>query len=311
MESSSACDRIVLNVGGRIFETSKGTLMMSGSGYFHAKFTTGETMLSYKRGRFETETESIFLDRDGTLFDDVLYFMRTGDLRTKTKLTASTLEDLKVEATYYIYDDLIDACQKALNDMTPPTVKPPRFHGLVVSATQAKRLHVPEGSILYIAAATLAGRCVVNRYRNDPPNNFDLNNPGCYLNTWHKEDTGDFQLFISTTGAHNIDNHVIAHVGMDHVHVAKLPINFDFRHELRLCVAPTSSENRVLVGALGSGEWHVSCWIGRPEDIPGLNMSSNGARAHNTATANATAATTANANFASATGNNDGQCVQS
>jgi len=268
-------DQITLNIGGRAFTTSKSTLILSGSGYFHGRFTTGETLAE--------GAHTIFIDRDGLLFDDILFFMRSGSLRAKTRITPTTLVDLAAEAEFYVYGDLAEACQVALRNLKTSlveAVKPrpsnAKFHALIVSSNQYKRLRVPEGAVLYIATATLAGRCRVVRYNgyvDDPtPCDYDKNNPGCYLMTTKKEDTGDFQLYLSTSGISGDNEICIAHAGMDQFQVSKRPVRFDFRHDLRITALPSTPDRRVLLGALGSGDWHVSCWIGRPEDIPGLMM---------------------------------------
>ena len=61
-------DRVILNVGGAVFETSVSTLC-SGSAYFAAQFSRWDEM--------EGERE-VFLDRDGDAFAIVLSFLRSG-----------------------------------------------------------------------------------------------------------------------------------------------------------------------------------------------------------------------------------------
>lgn len=107
---------IVLDVGGKTFKTSRSTLLMSGSGYFHGRFTTGETLSNNSQDQKDLSL-LLFIDRDGSLFDEVLFYMRTGNLRAKTKMAPSLLMDLKVEAAYYAYDQLATSCQQALNSL--------------------------------------------------------------------------------------------------------------------------------------------------------------------------------------------------
>lgn len=85
---------IVLDVGGMIHKTNKKTLMEH-SGYFR-------TMLnSFREGE---EKNPIFIDRDGELFRQLLYFMRTHRVWNST-LTHDLLE----EADYYDISGLEEA----------------------------------------------------------------------------------------------------------------------------------------------------------------------------------------------------------
>ncbi|KAL3913631.1 MAG: hypothetical protein SGARI_000559 [Bacillariaceae sp.] len=273
-------DQIVLDIGGKVFKASRTTLRFSGSRYFKGRFTTGTTLTQ------DCDSSApIFIDRDGSLFDEILFFMRTQNLRAKTQLTATTLVDLVGEAEFYGYDALKEACESALLQLKLSIVKNTqlrpcnaKFYALIVTATSYKRLRIPEGAILYVASATIGGRCRVDRYRRNP-NVPDIAIPGCFLNTHASRDTGDFQLFLCPTGSPREKAFCIAHVGMDHIHVGSKPVDFDFRHDLRLTVSPTSEERKILLGVTGSGEWHVSCWVGRPDEIPGLGSPPSAAAA--------------------------------
>ena len=81
-------DRVTLNAGGRIFETTALTLKTSGAGYFEALLgETGAKLPGRKRARVSADGDDapgghreLFIDRDPDRFADVLSFMRTSRL---------------------------------------------------------------------------------------------------------------------------------------------------------------------------------------------------------------------------------------
>ena len=81
-------DRVTLNAGGRIFETTALTLKTSGAGYFEALLgETGAKLPGRKRARVSADGDDapgghreLFIDRDPDRFADVLSFMRTDRL---------------------------------------------------------------------------------------------------------------------------------------------------------------------------------------------------------------------------------------
>ena len=115
----SESTRIIINAGGRIFETSKTTLLASGSGYFEGLLgSTGETMKCKKRARVSADAgddapAELFLDRDPDVFADVLKYMRANRLPAAVRADAHRLDDLKSEAEFFAYDRLVAACDEA------------------------------------------------------------------------------------------------------------------------------------------------------------------------------------------------------
>lgn len=97
-------DGVKLNVGGTVFMTSKGTL------------TKGDTMLSAMfSGRLPTTEHtdgSVFIDRSGKHFDTILNFLRDGSVPLPE--TERELSELKIEATYYCIQELVDVCNSRL-----------------------------------------------------------------------------------------------------------------------------------------------------------------------------------------------------
>ncbi|KAJ0260652.1 BTB/POZ domain-containing protein [Hirschfeldia incana] len=85
---------ISINVGGRIFQTSKQTLTLAGT----------DSLLS----KLATESSPRFLDRDPALFSVLLYILRTGNLPARS--TSFDVRDLIEESRYYgIEPFLIDS----------------------------------------------------------------------------------------------------------------------------------------------------------------------------------------------------------
>ena len=172
--------RIVINAGGRVFETSTTTLKLSGAGYFEALLgDTGTQMRGRKRARpgddapevtgsAEDDAPSapreIFIDRDPDVFADVLRYMRANRLPAAAAADAHRLEDLKTEAEFFCYDRLVAACDEAIEALTPrcltlhvdmcwSTNEGPRER----NPENVVEVDVPKGQILYIVSAVPLG----------------------------------------------------------------------------------------------------------------------------------------------------------
>lgn len=274
---ATAKDRITVNVGGRLFETTKTTL--DACGFFKALLgDTGSALAGASDSK--DPREPIYVDSDPDLFEDILFFMRRNVIRSKTKLDITRLTDLKTEAEFFAFDVLVKACEKAINSIAK-TVKEKRdsekvhahAESAVISPGDNHTIFVPSAkSVVYIVSATLAGRCRMRRYAGYPEEDKDENGktndiPGCYLDTAEKKDTGDFQL-LASFGEHSHPV-CLAHVGLDNIHVSNKPVNYDFRQDLRICLTP-DDDLEVTLGSGGSGEWHVIYWVGDADAIPQL-----------------------------------------
>ena len=88
-------DKITLNVGGELFTTYRSTILESGSPVLC-------DLVNSKQGQ-KTQQEPIFIDRNGELFRDVIYCIRTNLIFTRE---LAKLEALHEEATYYKLDTM-------------------------------------------------------------------------------------------------------------------------------------------------------------------------------------------------------------
>ena len=118
--------RVLVNAGGRVFETTALTLKTCGAGYFEALLgETGAKLPGRKRARVSADGDDapgggqreIFIDRDPDRFADVLSFMRSDCLPAAAAKDLDRLHDLRVEAEFLAYDALLDACDKALDSL--------------------------------------------------------------------------------------------------------------------------------------------------------------------------------------------------
>jgi hypothetical protein len=89
--AKAQAERIRLNVGGTLFQTSRDTLMIEGS-YFYA-------MLASRVWQPDEHGE-YFIDRDPTYFSRILHGLRTGKLNM-AGLSSDQMEELHLELDYY------------------------------------------------------------------------------------------------------------------------------------------------------------------------------------------------------------------
>ncbi|PAV75820.1 hypothetical protein WR25_13636 [Diploscapter pachys] len=96
--TSTGGERVLLNVGGKIFETTLFTLNKIGNSVL-------ATMVSdrWKRG------VEIFIDRDPTHFGKILNYLRDGDEFTVPQ-DVDACEELKREAQFYNLPGLVELC---------------------------------------------------------------------------------------------------------------------------------------------------------------------------------------------------------
>ncbi|CAO3696848.1 unnamed protein product [Rhizopus stolonifer] len=103
-------EKIKLNVGGKVFHTLKETLKRSP---FFNTLLEGDM-----QGHAMTEEGEIIVDKNGTLFEYVLSYLRTRNLDWISDKTL--LQRLNVEADFYGLSDMKDAINVKLN--TPKIV---------------------------------------------------------------------------------------------------------------------------------------------------------------------------------------------
>ncbi|KAL9653319.1 hypothetical protein ABK040_001955 [Willaertia magna] len=91
-----ASDRIKLNVGGKIFESSKETLICKKDTFFYAMLSSGIWQPDEKGGAY-------FIDRCPKLFHHFLDYLRYGECDL-SNLTEFEKKKLKIEADFYCID---------------------------------------------------------------------------------------------------------------------------------------------------------------------------------------------------------------
>lgn len=99
-------ETIFVNVGGCYFETTVNTLNGTGSKFF-ANLTHAVP-----------ESNTVFIDRDPTMFSIVLQYLRTRNVfaAISNNYDVSFIEQLIVEATYYDLYDMNNQLSRILND---------------------------------------------------------------------------------------------------------------------------------------------------------------------------------------------------
>jgi len=95
---------ISLNVGGVIYQTTKGTLLKY-------QGTMLESMFSGRHCITKDAKGNIFLDRDGFIFKYILNYLRTGQF---PDLSKKEMLELREEAEYYAITPLVKALEKQL-----------------------------------------------------------------------------------------------------------------------------------------------------------------------------------------------------
>jgi hypothetical protein len=264
---ASASDRITVNAGGCLYETTKITL--KSAEYFQALLgETGSTLATLggehrakekerRRGRRQRQAAADYCDPN--LFEDVLYFMRRQ--RLPSDLDKHHLEDLKAEAEFFAFEALQEACGKSLDALKKPRAV---SNGLFLvgrqdrtdrSADSCQRIVIPKRQVLYIVSATVEldpNDAIHARFRTYEP--------------WI-----GFQLVVETSEDHEI---CVANLILHEDLVSKPPMLMDDNtKEIRLCL---SRPDRGFIDIVADGiavSWNVFYWIGEPDAIPGLQAS--------------------------------------
>lgn len=95
---SAAKERIKLDVGGRIFSTTKSTLLKYGGTYFHALLSSGNFAAD--------EGDAYFIDRDPQFFDRIMASLRTGKPVKMYDLSPTDAQALTIEIDYYMLHNI-------------------------------------------------------------------------------------------------------------------------------------------------------------------------------------------------------------
>ena len=270
--------RIVINAGGRVFETSTTTLKLSGAGYFEALLgDTGMQMRGKKRARpggdapevtgsaedddAPSAPREIFIDRDPDVFADVLRYMRSDRLPAAAAKDEDRLEDLKAEAEFLCYGALLMACDAAIDAMRAAEAAAaaatankaiPEAENLIIdtegqlnSFGDEVMIRVPKGQVLYVVSAMLIiKRCVYENQMN-----------GAYL----KMRRGAKDLILVQHWFRIRDGRLNFELGGD---------SPGLQSGIRLCFTG-GEEEEVMLSSYGL-PFQINAWVGHPSKIPGL-----------------------------------------
>jgi hypothetical protein len=100
---------VELNVGGKIFATSRETLMNQGSAYFERLLESGESCGAVVRGALRDKDGRLFIDRSPELFGPILEYLRSSQIPPHYKDLLSHNKEkmaLMEEAKYYQLESL-------------------------------------------------------------------------------------------------------------------------------------------------------------------------------------------------------------
>jgi hypothetical protein len=265
--------RIVINAGGRVFESSTTTLKLSGAGYFEALLgDTGTQMRGKKRARPGDDApevtgsaeddeapgtpREIFIDRDPDVFADVLRYMRSDRLPAAAAKDEDRLEDLKAEAEFLCYGVLSKACDAAIDAMraaeaaaAAAKVIPEARNLIIETAAETDDfgddviIHVPKGQVLYVESAML----IIEKTVYEKPHVH-----GSFLRM-RREDEEMFLVQHLLRKLANNDLDLRGH---------------DVMRDVRLCFTGGEQEE-VKLSSYGLN-FQINAWVGHPSKIPGL-----------------------------------------
>jgi len=302
-----ASDHLTLNVGGRLFYTSKGTLEFSRAGFFEAlvkrwapsltlgpatddpddnhsrgrpakrpreeslgqmspcvlvaSAPSGEatfTMCTGGSGASETPpSQPVFIDRDPDVFEDVLYFLRCRRVKPAASIDVCRLRQLQIEAEFFGYEELSNACQVHLSNLaklrrsapTPAAYSDTALLGNRANVNKPRReIKIPDGQVLYIEFASIWGVETLNETQRV--------NLGFYRRSSERLPEGRRQLRAITiicSGQRDMEQ--------------------PFAQRIGICISPKGKNDKVglicapvVPGIL----WQVHYWIGLPGQIPQL-----------------------------------------
>ena len=255
--------RVVINAGGKLFETSTTTLLASGSGYFEGLLgSTGETMRGKKRARVGADGDDdaasrreLFVDRDPEVFGDLLKYMRGNRLPAAVRADAHRLDDLKAEAEFFAYDRLVAACDEAMTALSEKpeeharcicgTVKCPDGEGNAADWGEEIEYSVPKGQVMYITQ--------ISAEVNNTP-------------TWMLRAQWDSRVAkCAIIGRYCLPTTNKKDFGGQMISLTQNSMNL---------VLEGGAAEKVWFDAYGTS-WAFTAWIGHPSKIPGLGARTN------------------------------------
>jgi hypothetical protein len=127
---------VKLNIGGVKFQTTQSTLIACE--FFVDMFSTEFAIIT-------DDEDCIFVDRDGSLFEIILRYLRTGTIKCDSDL----IPDLLIEEKFYRIPSLQGVLKKEMN---PPTEQIAGCRGLVVVSLNVG------GKIFYMSERWLEGK---------------------------------------------------------------------------------------------------------------------------------------------------------
>jgi len=297
-----ASDHVTLNVGGRLFHTTRGTLEFCKAGFFEAmllRWNAASSAVPNSHNEPSDQEEScerpikrlrgdidsvqsltamstydttdrvasmpmnnslsapIFIDRDPDAFEDVLYFMRTHQIKPATSIDACRVKQLHIEAEFLGYESLSQACQSRLSQLaelhrpvSSVAYSDTAILGSRGGVNRARReIKVPEGQVLYVDFASIWGLETLDEARNRV-------NLGFYRRCSERLPDGQRtvrSITIICSGVRTMDN--------------------PFARKIGICISPKDKNDKIgLVCApfVQGVLWQVHYWIGPPNKIPQL-----------------------------------------
>ncbi|EFC46678.1 predicted protein [Naegleria gruberi] len=107
-------DKVILNIGGKTFASTKDTLLSKKDSFFYAMLSSGNWL--------PDQDGTYFIDRDPKYFRYLLNYLRTGERPDLSELSKVKLKELQKEANFYCLDDMFGN-DSSLEILAMPSVK--------------------------------------------------------------------------------------------------------------------------------------------------------------------------------------------
>jgi hypothetical protein len=253
MSHGNKSTRITVNAGGHHYETTTATLCRCA--FFQDLLTANTTPPTKKQhnhvkaaaaGAAAVSAQpqaqprsTIFVDCDGDLFADILFFLRRQVLPAATLQNNNRLIDVVQEAEYLHYDALLQYCLQHTSTNNMPLAEA-QSYPMTIRAPDIVWLHVPARQLLHVVSAV----------------HVDY------------EDRQECDSYLSLQCGELVTT--IAHSSRTSTGTCSGGCSSANHHHLPLSIR-SSEEYQDRVGLLSShGRWDVICWVGHASQIPGL-----------------------------------------